>query len=328
LKKIAKASKANAGTFAAVALEWVTLKSPGWSESHKTKTLTILEKDIFPFIGKRPIGELTPREVLVMLKRIDQRTPVTARKALSACHGVFVHGIPSGLVTVSPMAGLSAHLSPRTVKRMASPDGEKEVARLLRALDAYQGTFVTLCALKLSPMFFVRPGTLRGMEWQDIDFDRAEWRIPIEQLKRKEVDKISRRGEVAHIVPLCLQSVEILKDLYQLTGDGVFAFPGARHQDKCMSSNTVRTAIRSMGFTGEEITPHGFRHMASTMLHELGYQSHLIEKQMAHCDRNRIRGVYNHAEYLTDRKKMMQAWADYLDKLKVVPEVIPIRAAM
>jgi integrase len=328
LKKIAKSSKAGDGTFAAVAMEWVALKSPGWSPAHRAKTVTILEKDILPFIGKRPIGELTPREVLVMLKRIDQRSPVTARKALSTCHGVFIHGIPSGLVSVSPMAGLSAHLSPRTVKRMASPDGEKEVARLMRALDAYQGTFVTLCALKLSPLFFVRPGTLRGMEWQDIYFDKAEWRIPIEQLKRKEIDKISRRGEVAHIVPLCEQAMDILKELHQLTGDGVFVFPGARHKDKCMSSNTVRTAIRSMGFTGEEITPHGFRHMASTMLHEMGYQSHLIEKQMAHCDRNRIRGVYNHAEYLAERKTMMQAWADYLDKLKRGAEIIPIQAAM
>jgi len=327
LKRLSKASNAGEGTFETVALEWIALKSPGWSKAHLDKTVAILTKDLVPFIGKRPIGDLTPQEMLAALKRIDQRTPVTARKALSICHGVFIHGIPSGLVNISPMTGLSAHLSPRTVKRMASPNGECEVARLLRALDAYQGTFVTLCALKLSPMFFVRPGTLRGMEWQDIDFDKAEWRIPIEQLKRKEIDKISRRGEVAHIVPLCSQAVDILKELHQLTGEGVFVFPGARHTDKCMSSNTVRTALRSMGFTGEEITPHGFRHMASTMLHEMGFQSHLIEKQMAHCDRNRIRGVYNHAEYLADRKLMMQAWADYLEKLKADEQgkILPIR---
>jgi integrase len=175
-------------------------------------------------------------------------------------------------------------------------------------------------------LFFVRPGTLRSMEWADIDFDRAEWRIPIEQLKRRQLDKLARRGEVSHIVPLCHQALAILRDLHQLTGEGQYAFPAIRHKDHCISNNTVRCALRGMGFTGDDITPHGFRHMASTNLHELGYQSHLIEKQLAHSDRNKIRAIYNHAEYLPERRKMMQAWADYLDKIKVGAKIIPFRS--
>lgn len=158
------------------------------------------------------------------------------------------------------------------------------------------------------------------MEWADIDFQRAEWRIPIDQLKRRQLDKLARRGEVAHIVPLCHQALAILKDLHQLTGNGRYVFPAIRHKDQCISNNTVRSALRGMGFTGDDITPHGFRHMASTLLHELGFPSLLIEKQLAHSDRNKIRAVYNHAEYLPERKRMMQAWADYLDDLKAGKE--------
>jgi integrase len=328
IKKMVNASHSGKDSFETVAREWVAFKSPGWSPSHRDKTITILEKDIFPYIGSRPIGEIKPAELLAVLKRIDIRSSATARKAYSACKQVFVHDIPSGRVTVSPAEGLFAHLSPRIVKHMASPTTQGETARLLIAIDGYAGTFVVHCAMRLSPLFFVRPGTLRSMEWADIDFDRAEWRIPIEQLKRRQLDKLARRGEVAHIVPLCRQALAILRDLHQLTGGGQYAFPAIRHKDQCISNNTVRSALRGMGFTGDDITPHGFRHMASTNLHELGYSSHLIEKQLAHSDRNKIRAVYNHAEYLPERRKMMQAWADYLDQLKSGAKIIPFRMAV
>jgi len=327
-RKSEKAQRCGEGTFEAVAREWMALKSPGWSQSHKGKTNAILEKDVFPYIGSRPIGEISAGELLSVLKRIDIRSSATARKAYSTCKQVFVHDIPSGRVTVSPAIGLHAHLSPRIVRHMAAPTTKEETARLLRSIDGYAGTFVVYCALRLSPMFFVRPGTLRSMEWADVDFEQAEWRIPIEHLKRRQLDKLARRGEIAHIVPLCHQALVILQDLYQLTGNGRYVFPAIRHKDQCISNNTVRSALRGMGFTGDDITPHGFRHMASTHLHELGFPSHLIEKQLAHSDQNRIRAVYNHAEYLSERKRMMQAWADYLDDLKdgKLEKIVPIRA--
>ena len=319
-RKSEKAQQSGEGTFESIAREWMALKSPGWSPSHREKTRSILEKDVFPYIGSRPIGEISPGELLAVLKRVDVRSSATARKAYSTCKQIFVYDIPSGRVSVSPAIDLHAHLSPRIVKHMAAPTTREETARLLRAIDGYAGTFIVHCALRLSPMFFVRPGTLRGMEWADIDFQRAEWRIPIDQLKRRQLDKLARRGEVAHIVPLCHQALAILKDLHQLTGNGRYVFPAIRHKDQCISNNTVRSALRGMGFTGDDITPHGFRHMASTLLHELGYPSLLIEKQLAHSDRNKIRAVYNHAEYLPERKRMMQAWADYLDDLKAGKE--------
>lgn len=317
IKKAFKSNLAGENSFSYVALEWIALKSPSWSPSHREKTLTILEKDVFPFIGDRPIDEITAAELLTVLKRIDIRSSATARKAYSSCKQVFIHAIPSGKITVSPAEGLHNHLAPKIVKHMAAPTTQGETARLLRAIDAYHGSFIVHCALKLSPLFFVRPGTLRTMEWKDLDFDKAEWRIPIEQLKRRQVDKLARPGEVAHIVPLCHQAVLILQELYQLTGEGKYAFPAFRHKAQCISNNTVRAALRGMGFTSEDITPHGFRHMASTHLHELGYPSHLIEKQLAHSDRNTVRAIYNHAEYLPERRLMMQAWADYLDGLKL-----------
>ncbi len=323
-----KADKASeTGSFAAVAREWTAHKKPTWSATHAERTVTILEKDILPFLGAKQVDKITTPDVLSVLKRIDTRSPVTARKAYSSLRMIFFHAIASGRAFTNPADGLTALLSPKRSKRMAAPTDPPEVARLLRTIEGYTGSFVVRCALRLSPLFFLRPGTLRGMEWQDLDFDRAEWRIPIEQMKRRQTEKDARRGEIALIVPLSHQAVAILRELHQLTGNGRFAFPGVRDRGKCISDNTVRSALRGMGLTGEEITPHGFRHMASTLLHEMGFPSHLIEKQLAHSDGNKIRAVYNHAEYLPERRKMMQAWADYLDVLKGGARIVPIRAA-
>ncbi len=328
-KKSSKVTASGAGSFEAVAREWINLKSPGWSPSHTEKTISILERDVFPYIGSRLIGEITPPDMLALLKRIDTRSSVTARKAYSTCRQIFFNAIAHGRATMNPADGLTVLLSPKRVKHMAAPTEQGEVSRLLKALPTYPGTFPVRCALMLSPIFFVRPGTMRGMEWQDVDLDRAEWRIPIEQLKRRQIDKDARRGEIGLIVPLPRQAVAILRELHQLTGGGHFVFPGTRHKEKPISENTVRTALHAMGFTKEDITPHGFRHMASTLLHEMGFPSHLIEKQLAHSDKNKIRAVYNHAEYMPERRKMMQAWADYLDMLAEGKEnkVVPIRSA-
>jgi len=327
-RKMEKNRRTGEGSFEAVAREWIELKKPGWSPSHLEKTTTILEKDVFPYIGSRTIGEITPPEILSVLKRVDVRTSVTARKAYSTCRQVFLNAFALGLVATNPTEGLTALLSPRRVKHMAAPTELPEVARLMRSIDSYTGTFPVRCALILSPLFFVRPGTLRGMEWADVDLDRAEWRIPIEQLKRRQIDKDARRGEVALIVPLPRQAVALLSQLRQLTGNGQFAFPGTKDRSKCISDNTVRSALRGMGFSNEDITPHGFRHMASTLLHEQGFPSHLIEKQLAHADKNRIRAIYNHAEYMPERRKMMQSWADYLEGLSAGAKIIPLHSSM
>lgn len=175
---------------------------------------------------------------------------------------------------------------------------------------------------------FLRPGELRKAEWSEFDLDRAEWRIPIERMKRSQKEKNSRQGEIAHIVPLSRQALTILRELYQLTGNGRYLFPGLRSKDRPMCDATLTNALRRMGYTGEEMTVHGFRHMASTLLHELGLPSLLIEKQLSHSDRNRIRAVYNYAEYLSERKKMMQTWADYLDELQVAAKTTPNRVAI
>jgi integrase len=215
-----------------------------------------------------------------------------------------------------PIEALRGALATIDNKRMAAPTSPEMVAPLLRALNGYQGTFVVKCALRLAPMLFVRPGELRKAEWAEMDLDRAEWRIPIERMKRRQTEKKAGQGEVAHIVPLPRQAVVILQDLHRLTGNGRYVFPSHRSEERPMCDNAVNAALRRMGFGKDEIVSHGFRHMASTLLHEMGFSSHLIEKQLSHADRNRIRAVYNQAEYLPDRRVMMQRWADYLDQLK------------
>jgi len=209
---------------------------------------------------------------------------------------------------------------------MASITDPAKVGQLLRAIQSYSGAYVTRCALQLAPLFFLRPGELRKAEWSEFDLDQAEWRIKIARMKRRQQEKDARQGEVAHIVPLPRQALEILRDLQQLTGNGRYLFPGLRSKDRPISDATLTNALRRMGYTGEEMTVHGFRHMASTLLHEHGFPSHLIEKQLSHADRNRIRAVYNYAEYLPERRKMMQAWADYLEALQAGAKIIPLRA--
>lgn len=199
-RKAGKASET--GSFAAVAREWIAHKKPTWSMTHAERTETILEKDILPFLGAKQVDKITTPDVLSVLKRIDTRSPVTARKAYSSLRMIFFHAIASGRATTNPADGLTALLSPKRSKRMAAPTDPPEVARLVRTIEGYTGSFIVRCALRLSPLFFLRPGTLRGMEWQDLDFDRAEWRIPIEQMKRRQTEKDARRGEIALIVPL------------------------------------------------------------------------------------------------------------------------------
>lgn len=296
-----------ANSFEAVAREWHEKYSTKWAESHASKIIHRLELYIFPWLGERPIAEITPPELLAVLRRIESRGILeTAHRAKQYCGQVFRYAIATGRVERDPSADLRGALTPVKRRHMATIVDPKKIGELLRAIDGYEGTLVAKCALQLTPLVFVRPGELRRAEWAEIDFDNAEWRIPAEKMKMRD----------PHIVPLSLQAVEILNEIQPVTGQGKYVFPSIRSNLRPMSENTVLAALRRMGFTKDEMTPHGFRAMASTVLHEQGWPSDFIERQLAHAERNSIKAAYNHAQHLPERRKMMQAWADYLDKLK------------
>src|SRR5699024_5553748 len=213
--------------------------------------------------------------------------------------------IASGRAEMNPAANLSKALKPVRSKRMATITTPAKIGALLRSIDAYEGSYITRCALLLAPLTFVRPGILRAAEWVEVDLDAAEWHIPAKRMKMKR----------PHIVPLSRQAYDVLLALHPLTGNGRYLFPSVRSRERCMSNNTVNAALRRMGYTKEEITGHGFRHMASTLLNEANWNKDAIERQLAHKDPT-MRGVYNAAEYLPERTQMMQWWADYLDDLR------------
>lgn len=327
-RKIEKITQSGEGTFEAVAREWHSKYSPRWAASHAVKILRRLELEVFPWLGGRAVGEITAPELLMVLRRVEERGHIeTAKRTLQNCGQVFRYAVATGRAARDPSGDLRGAIPPPSSKHMAAITDPEQVGELLRAIQEYKGAFTTNCALRLAPLVFLRPGELRKAEWSEFDLERAEWRIPIERMKRRRVEKETRKGEL-HIVPLSMQAVAILQNLYPFTGRGKYLFPGLRSKDRPMSDATLTNALRRMGYTGEEMTVHGFRHMASTLLHEEGFPSHLIEKQLSHGDRNRIRAVYNHAEYLPERRKMMQAWADYLDQLAAGEKnkIIPLQA--
>lgn len=329
-RKATKATESGAGSFEAVAREWHTKFSPSWSETHRVKLLGRLELYVFPWLGSRPVNEITAPELLAAIRRIEANGHLeTAHRALQVCGQVLRYAVQTGRAERNCAADLKGAIPPPIKKSMASITDPEKVGQLLRAIRDYPGAYVTRCALQLAPLFFLRPGELRKAEWSEFDLDRAEWRITVQRMKRRQKEKDARKGEVGHIVPLSRQAIEILRDLHQLTGTGRYLFPGLRSKDRPISDATLTNALRRMGYTGEEMTVHGFRHMASTLLHEHGFPSHVIEKQLSHADRNRIRAVYNYAEYMPERKKMMQAWAEYLGQLAAGEgnKVVPIRAA-
>lgn len=294
-------------SFEAVAREWHGKFSSNWAASHATKILRRFELYIFPWLGSRPIAEITPPELLAVLRKIEGKGILeTSHRAQQNCGQVFRYAIATGRAERDPSADLRGALTPAKHERMATITEPKKIGELLRAIDGYEGTPVAKCALKLAPFVFVRPGELRHAEWSEIDLDSAEWRIPAEKMKMKD----------PHIVPLSSQAVEVLAEILPITGKGRYVFPSVRTNARPMSENTVLAALRRMGFAKEEMSGHGFRAMASTVLHEQGWPSDVIERQLAHAERNSIKAAYNHAQHLPERRKMMQAWADYLEKLK------------
>ncbi len=316
-RKIQKAAQSERAenSFEVVAREWFAKHSPTWADTHAEKVIRRLENDVFPWIGGRPIAEITAPEVLKVLRRIEGRGALdTAHRAHQNCGQVFRYAVATGRATRDPSADLRGALPPAKHEHFASIIEPVKVGELLRAIDAFQGTFVVQSALRLAPMLFVRPGELRKATWDGFDLNKAEWRYLVTKTKTD------------HVVPLPSQAVAILRDLHELTGQREHVFPGGRDPKKPMSEAAVNAALQRMGYdTKTEITGHGFRAMARTILEEeLAVRPEIIEQQLAHTVRDHLGRAYNRTTHIAERRKMMQSWADYLDGLKQGAKVIAI----
>ena len=308
-------------SFEVICREWLEKWRTTVEPAQYTKALARLEKNVFPWLGGRPMAEITPPEVLAVLRRVDERgARYTAHKIKSEISQAFRYAVATGRAERDPCPDLRGAIPPARGENFAAITTPKEAGELLRAIDGFQGTYVVKSALLLAPLLFVRPGELRKAEWAEFDLDKGEWNIPAGRMK----------GRQPHLVPLPSQAVLILRDLQPLTGRGVHVFAG-RDPKKPMSDAAVNAALRRMGYdTKTEITGHGFRAMARTILHEeLHFKPEVIEHQLAHRVPDALGSAYNRTKFIKDRRGMMQQWADYLDKLKVGADVvsIPTRAA-
>lgn len=294
-------------TFEIIATEWHAKLSTTWAATTAANIKRCLEMDIFPWLGNRPIKEINAPELLAVLRKIESRgAHEKAQRAREYVGRAFRYAIQTGRAERDPSGDLKGALTPVKAKHHASITDPQGVAELMRAIAGFNGSFVTQCALQLAPLVFVRPGELRQAEWSEIDFNKCEWRIPSHKMKMNE----------QHIVPLSRQAVEILEAIQPLTGNGKYIFPSIRSTSRPMSENTINAALRRIGYDKNEMTGHGFRSMASTLLHENGWPHEPIERQLAHAERNKIAAAYNFAEHLPKRREMMQWFSDYLDKLK------------
>lgn len=306
-------------TFEIIAREWHTKFSATWAASHGIKIIRRLELYVFPWLGNRPIKSITAPDLLTVLRRIEAKGALeTAHRTQQNCGQVFRYAVATGRAERDPSADLRGAIPPASGKHMATITDPKEIASLLRSIEDYRGSIVTRCALQLAPLVFVRPGELRHAEWTEFNFDTEEWRIPAEKMK----------AGVLHIVPLSRQALDVLREIQPLTGHGRFVFPSPRTDSRPMSSNAILSALRRMGFAKDEMSGHGFRSMASTLLNEQGWNRDAIERQLAHAERNSVRAAYNYAEFMPERKKMMQAWADYLEGIKAGAKIIQMRPAV
>ena len=311
--KVARATAAE-NSLEVVAREWFQKMSPGWVDKHRVKIIQRLERDVFPWLGSRPVAELTAPEVLAVLRRIEERGAIeTAHRALGDLSAICRYAVATGRALSDPCRDLRGALAPKVVRHFAAVTDPKAIPDLLRAMDGYQGGLVVRSALRLAPLLFVRPGELRSARWADIDLEAGEWRFTA-----------SKTGQ-AHIVPLATQAVAILRELHPLTGHHDLVFPGARSPRRPMSENTVNVALRALGIERETTSGHGFRAMARTVLEEhLRFPAHIIEAQLAHAVRDANGRAYNRTTHIEERRVMMQKWADYLEALRE-PKTSPIK---
>lgn len=315
VEKLARVEQA-ANSFEAVAREWYARHSPKWHKDHAARILRRLDRDIFPQIGGRPIADVRAVEVLASVRRIEDRGAMeTAHRAMATCSQIFRYAVATGRIDRDPTRDLRGALSPAQGGHFAAQTEPRRFAEILKMLDAYEGTFIVQCALRLAPLVFARPGELRRAEWADLDLEAKEWRYTITKTKTQ------------HIVPLSRQAVDILRELQPLTGDSRYVFPGARSNKRPMSDNAILAALRRLGIPKEEMSGHGFRAAARTILDEvLGVRPDFIEHQLAHSVRDPNGRAYNRTAHLPERHKMMQTWADYLDELKTDKKRDNVRA--
>jgi integrase len=301
-------SLAGTETFEAVAREWFGKFSPRWAESHADKIIRRLERDVFPWVGKKPIAGLTAPDMLAVLRRIEGRNALeTAHRAHQNCGQVFRYAVATGRAQGDVTRDLRGALAPWKPQSYASVTDPAKVGDLMRAIDTFTGSHTVRALLNLLPLVFTRPGELRQAEWSEMDLDRAEWNVPAERMKLRE----------PHLVPLSAQAVTVLRDLHPLTGTGRYVFPGARSRKQPLSDMAANAALRRIGFDKATMTSHGFRAMARTILDEhLGFRPDYIEHQLAHAVRDPNGRAYNRTAHLAERRKMMQTWADLLDSLR------------
>jgi integrase len=313
-KKAVKSSKAteSLNSFEIIAREWGSKKVNNW-EDKNNRSKRMLERNVFPWLGVKPIVDILPIDILTCLRRIeDKGTIETAHRTLQICGQVFRYAVATSRVTRDITPDLRGALPPSKGEHFASITEPKDVAELLRAIDGYNGSLSAICALKLAPLLFVRPGELRAAEWAHINFDDSEWRFFVSKTKTE------------HIVPLSKQAIAIFQELHPLTGHGRFIFPSERNPrgDRCMSENTLNAALKRLGYGKNIMTAHGFRAMARTILDEvLEYRVDFIEHQLAHAVKDPNGRAYNRTAHLPARHKMMQHWSDYLDDLKRGSEI-------
>lgn len=305
-KKKAK-SEREAPTFQDIALEYVEKQREVWAASHTRTVEGRLKLDVYPAFGKKPIAAVTPQDVLAMLRKIEERRAFeTASRVIGFCSLIFKYAVTLGLVDADPCRDLRPALKPYAKGQLAAITKPKEVGALMLSIDDYKGSLVVRSALLYSALTFCRPGEIRHAEWSEIDFDEKMWTVPAEKMK----------GRVEHKVPLSRQALDVLEGIRPYTGSGKYVFPTPRSANRPLSENGVLTALRNMGYTKEQMTAHGFRSMASTLLNELGHRPDAIEAQLAHKGADKIRATYNRAEYMLERRNLMQSWADYLDELR------------
>lgn len=297
-----------------VAREWYESRAPNWSESHASRTIAYLEKDIFPWLGRFPIAEIKAPALLEVLRKVEARGATeTANRMREQAGQIWRYAIATGRAERDIAADLRGALKPHVAKNYSHIKNPKQLGQLLRDIELYGGSPMVKAALRLLPLVFTRPGEFRAAKWVDIDLDAQEWRY------------VASKTDTDHIVPLSDQAVRYLRDIQPLTVNGEYVF-GVRGGARPLSDNTINQALKGLGYTSDMIQPHGFRHTAATMLAELGWNTEAIDRQLAHREQG-VKGVYQKAQYLEERKRMMQAWADYLDSLRSGASVISIKAA-
>lgn len=320
------AGKPLGGSFEHVAREWYDTRCEDWAPSYGDKIIRRLEADVFPWIGRHAVGSITPPQLLEVLRRVEARGVIeTAHRALENCGQVFRFAIATGRATSDPARDLKDALRKPLERHFPAITDPIRLGELLRACDGYKGTHIVRAALRLTPMLLLRPGELRHARWSEFDLDGAIWTVPAERMKREKAGKLHGKP---HIVTLPTQAVETLRDLHSLTGPSGYVFRGERHHDRPMSDAAVNAALRAMGFAADEVTAHGFRATARTILAErLGVSVPVIEAQLAHSVRDALGTAYNRTQFLDERKAMLQTWANYLDRLRKGADVIEMHRA-